>query len=124
MQMLGGLPEKFQISIPLVQLVHLKNVHLQKQKTLPQRGFKRFQQAAHIQAKCRHIDNGQCHSVTLPVPYPSIDGIQVQFCLLGPLLPEVRILQRYVCAVTSCNKAGLQTEMFTAPSTLSELHTQ
>lgn len=45
--------------------------------------------------------------------YPSIDGIQVEFSLLGPLLPEVWILQRNVCAVTSCNKASLQTEMFT-----------
>lgn len=58
--------------------------------------------------KCENLQIKDKSSAALE--YPSVDGVQVQLGLLGPLLPEVWILQRNVRAVPSCHKASLPTE--------------
>lgn len=46
----------------------------------------------------KHADRG--------VTYLSVDGVKVDVCFLGPLLPELRVIQRNVCAVLGGHKAG------------------
>ena len=43
--------------------------------------------------------------------YSAIDHIHINVCLFGPLVPEIRVIQRDVCAVSGCDKTGLKADI-------------